>query len=612
MKKCIPAFLTLLVVIFSLSSVVSATGTTTYTAEDYNFSFTYSSTVNEINVTWNAPEGVSVTDVLMDGNPAVINGDRTSKDFSVSYNFIPGYYNLYFKLSNGQTIPSSVKVECAGELKTKMTVDKENGSIGATLTDSYGKPVANYPITLLYAGQTADGPKTTDDSGHVVFAIAAPSDQTEVSCVAEDQTVTLEASGWTINYTGCSKSLTSVVTTTTSKRTTTTKAATTASSTKPHANTSTAQTQPTQSQTTASTYAVISGAGTTSVVSGNQIALNVSFDTQVAKDFDLSNSAFDADARLIMSKDLYASIVGDTKATLMLLAKTSSLTITDDFISTAISNKSKYSLYSAQDALRVPLDLSLLFVDSAQKVNTVMALPQSDVTVVLPVPKAMSDTTKYTVIAAVCNKNGITKLLDTKVDNGSLQFKTNSLSSVVIIGFKSPYSAVANNEGIPFIALAMIIVGVLMLGSAFLLLYFFFLRKPIPEEEETDEGNNAVSSEGDNNAGSFDNDDRLPPSVKVTDSSVNDSNASYENIQSSSTAYRSSSDSNAHSGNAHNEETPRADSAAHWEPGPNDIFSSSTHDVPGVSLGSLRSRPEQNDNDDKPAKKNPSDYDIDL
>ena len=171
---------------------------------------------------------------------------------------------------------------------------------------------------------------------------------------------------------------------------------------------------------------------------------------------------------------------------MMLLARTSPFDITDQHISAYISNKSKFSLFRAEETKRVPLDLSMLIVDRSNDVNTTVNMPETEVTIEMPVPKSMKDPSRFIIAAALFDNDGIVAVLNTTVKDGIIQFKTSKLSSVVILGFQNPNGGSKGND-IPFIPLIMILFGILMLGGAGALLYFFFIRRPAVQTDQTDQ-----------------------------------------------------------------------------------------------------------------------------
>jgi len=132
--------------------------------------------------------------------------------------------------------------------------------------------------------------------------------------------------------------------------------------------------------------------------------------------------------------------------------------------------------------------MNLSLVINNKSLNTVgpVSLDGEEAVVELPVPKSVK-ASKYTFVAAEFGKDGITSFLDTSVEDGIIKFKTKNLSSVVLLGFKNP---VGYRSGSMILtpSLIMIIIGLVLLASAFVLLYIFFLRKPREGAEILDSG----------------------------------------------------------------------------------------------------------------------------
>lgn len=596
MKKWIPALLSVVVLAFSLPTAVIAengndpvtTAVTSGTSEktsggettatknsELSFSFTYIDD-HSITVKWNAKEniGTSVQSVKIGSEEFPVN-DETGM-FDVDFSSLdPGNYSMTYILSDGKPVAASSKVQRGGDLATDMSLSFNNGRLEAKLTDQNGNPVASYPIRLYIDGVESAGGKT-NSSG--IFSAIVSSSANEIVCDAEDQTI------GTIHYTGCKKSISVSGDTTNNDQKTTAKAQIpTSSVTKANSDN-----DKSTAATTAATYAVINGAGTTKI-SGDNIAVNVSFDTQVAKNFDYSNTDFAARSRMLINKNAYSNIVGDSTASLMLLAKTPANPVTTQNISAAINGKSKYSSYNAEDTKSVSLDLSMILYDKAQDDTTLVSAPDTEVTVELPVPKSMSDSKQYKkIVAAVYDDTGITNMIEADVKDGSIQFKTKQLSTIAILGFKTPENLNTKGGGIPTFSLIMIITGLLLLGGAVTLLYFFFLRKPIPADDTR-----------------FDTMPLPEPYTGTDENSKDDSEPKLDTGKSLELDQT--------------REFPEDNGVDIYSGAPlkdkQDILGKSespekknNESVPGVSLGSLANQPKENNTN----KKNPSDYNIDL
>ncbi|HJD23333.1 MAG TPA: hypothetical protein H9694_04220 [Firmicutes bacterium] len=446
--------------------------------------FTFQNSSGEsLTVEWNAEDfpGVSVT-VNIGGTDC---GTYSGSPFRVSLSGLtPGTYTMTYRLSNGETVSESQPVYVGGSLNISMTVRLSNNRVTAQLRDSHNRPVAGCPVNLLFdTARQETG--TSDASGNVTFNTALPSDPSvQIMCTADNFTSNF------IHYTGCTASLEGYIVTTTTT-TTTTQATTSTTTTTPSSSSESSESESssTASTTTVTTYEMIQGAGTTAVV-GDQIAVNVSFDTQVAASFGCSTADFAARARLLLSESAYTSLVGQSGSVLMMQAETSSAEVTDAMISQAINGESAYSRFDAGKTLRVPVELSLHLINSAQGIDTVVPMPGEEVTVQIPVPSAMNDEDKYQLAVAFLDESGISRIVDATVEDGVLSFQTTSFSAIAVLGFETDGTA-ASRGGFPTISIILIIVGVLMLAGAGVLLYFFFLRKPAPEDPEQPDGDHS-------------------------------------------------------------------------------------------------------------------------
>ncbi len=523
-------------------------------------------------VEWNAEDfpGVSVT-VNIGGTDFVpktesrftinfeTNPNGTLEDDEIRLN--PGSYAMSYRLSNGETVTESQPVYVGGSLNISMTVRLSGNRVTAQLRDSYNRPVAGCNVNLLFNNARQET-ETSDADGNVTFGTALPSDLSVIVCTADNFTSNF------IHYTGCTASLEGdVVTPTTTTTTTQATTSATTASTPSSSESSESESSSTASTTTVTTYEMIQGAGTTAVV-GDQIAVNVSFDTQVAASFGYSTADFAARARLLLSESAYTSLVGQSGSVLMMQAETSSAEVTDAMISQAINGESAYSRFDAEKTLRVPVELSLHLINSAQGIDTIVPMPGEEVTVQLPVPSAMNDEDKYQLAVAFLDESGISRIADATVEDGILSFQTTSFSAIAVLGFETDGTA-ASRGGFPTISIILIIVGVLMLVGAGVLLYFFFLRKPAPEDPEQPDGEGGTEDSGEDDVRQY-----LPDGPEGGAGTAEDEEAWEQAEESAEGEFP---------------DTPES----------------------GVSLGSLINRP-ASEEIPTTRKKNPSDYDLDL
>lgn len=200
----------------------------------------------------------------------------------------------------------------------------------------------------------------------------------------------------------------------------------------------------------------------------------VSYDTGVRDAFGLKDNDFQNKARFLLGQDTYASLMGGSNGTLMLMARTSPILVTDQQVSAAISNISKFSPYHAENILRVTLDLGLLFINADGSEAESSAAPEAGYTIQLPIPKEMQDV-KLIAVAAT-NEDAIATPVEATIENGSIRFDTKYLSTFTILGFSEAKSGSISKT--PTVAVVLIVVGALMLIGAVLLFYFFVLRRP--------------------------------------------------------------------------------------------------------------------------------------
>lgn len=190
--------------------------------------------------------------------------------------------------------------------------------------------------------------------------------------------------------------------------------------------------------------------------------------------FGLKDNDFQNKARFLLGQDTYASLMGGSNGTLMLMARTSPILVTDQQVSAAISNISKFSPYHAENILRVTLDLGLLFINADGSEAESSAAPEAGYTIQLPIPKEMQDV-KLIAVAAT-NEDAIATPVEATIENGSIRFDTKYLSTFTILGFSEAKSGSISKT--PTVAVVLIVVGALMLIGAVLLFYFFVLRRP--------------------------------------------------------------------------------------------------------------------------------------
>lgn len=457
-----------------------------YPKETLNFNFkenarTFNGNTGELKVEWNAEkaDGTVLAAVMVNGQRHTVND--TSGRFTVKVgNLAPANHPItyVFRLASGTEVTEkAADLEWEGNVKTILKLDVENNRIVATLTDSYGNPLKGYPLTLKVA--TTSLKDETDQNGRVVFNVMPPEDRRTVSCIAENR------QDGKITYTGTTASLapSTIVTGTPDTQKPTNAPQTQPPRTNPTVNVPTAVTPGTNPPTTAgtqATYPVIRGAGTTAI-QNDLIALNVTYDEGILRQFGMQQADFSDRARLLVSQELYNSLVGGSKSTIMLSARYSAIQVTDQHISAAISGKSAFSTFDASETERLTIDLGLLLAEANASDVMLPLSPAGDYIIQFPVPASMQDSPVIGV--ALTNENGLVELTEAKVENGNLTFTVKQIATITLLGFPKDGDG-GNGGSVPTLVIILLVVGVLMLVGAGLLLYFFVIRKPKDDDDD--------------------------------------------------------------------------------------------------------------------------------
>ena len=440
-----------------------------FTYSEYNRIYDEESGI--LSVIWNYAQGggADVIAVVVDGREYAVSGSMGR--FSVDLGQLSaGSHTLayVFRMPDGTTRTEQMEplMRSTTEALT-LSMDVQPGAVTAVLTNSAGQAVADYPLQFILNLATTLN-YTTDSNGRVYFTVSGT--LTSVSCIAPARTI------GAVTYTGASASWQSSGGGVTAAEpsddgeddwTTTTRSRWSA-------------TQTTRTTGTVRTYKTIQGAGTTST-EGAQIAVNATFDEGVVEAFGLTNDDFNQRARLLMDAELYSSLVGNTKATVMMTLGYNPFEITDQHISELVSGKSRYSRYT--DIKRVAVTMGLQFVDENQQIVPIEIAPEGSYTVRLPVPESMVDCPVLAV--AIIEKDGLSHLIDVQVKNGYMEFVTNGFTSIAVLGFGD--HAVRTGGGVAWQLIVLLVVGVLMLTAAGLLMYFFVWRKPKPAAQAAGE-----------------------------------------------------------------------------------------------------------------------------
>lgn len=449
----------------------------------------YDSKAGTLTVHWNQsdmPQDVTLTGIRIgnanyglkspsENGVAVINGlsDSLIRIGDTAFSFV-------FQLPDSKTAAISAEpLHRGGTLKTELALTVVNGYVQATLKDEYGRPLAGHDV-YIKLDSTIYGPQKTGQNGVVLFEyFPVPEDRNRVMCLTEGHT------DGDIIYVATAKGFLDIIVpppTTTPTTETTSSGGGTTQTTLP-ADTTTlpplyTTTLPTELPHT--TYSLLGGAGTTGMI-GSFIAVNARYDARVVSNFQLANSDFDSRARLLLTPETYALFVGDSTSALMLAVRNSPYGVTEDQVGAAILGISKYSTYDTAHIGVVTVDLSVLLADSAANTETFLNPADGSYTIHLPVPASMSAVPLFAVAAV--DGSGLHDLTDATVQDGYISFTVDRMGSYAILGFAEEGQTKPKND-IPVPLLIIIIVGVLLLVAAGLLLFFFVLRRPRDPDDD--------------------------------------------------------------------------------------------------------------------------------
>ena len=233
------------------------------------------------------------------------------------------------------------------------------------------------------------------------------------------------------------------------------------------------------------TLVTIQGAGTTSKVD-KQIALNISTDTGILGLFELKRAAFDSHARLLLSPEDYANLVGRTSHSLMLNVLSVEKQVSYSTVQEAMKGSS-FKNRADEQWKPMTFNLSLLMLDRSGNTVPVTVAPEDvQYTVQLPIPTSLKDCSEWAI--TTFDGTELMKPQSLTVKDGLLTFQTNSMGEYVIIGFPAD----ANNKagGISWRLVVLLATGILLLLGAGFVLYWFVLRTPkTGKKKENVQGN---------------------------------------------------------------------------------------------------------------------------
>ena len=388
-----------------------------------------------------------------------------------------------------QSVPQTLTVEL------EVSVE-DTGWFAITATDSAGRPVAGYTLSVQVGSMTLANTKTNQNGVYNSRPNRWLKDQ--LLTLSGQQTVVgnttyLPVAKKTISHPNAvaagTTATTTVTTTVTESQTTVTEAGTSTTEASP-------TTQDTAVPVVGSTAAgVIIGDRTTSY-RGEAVLTNVATDSTVLSLFGYGQNEFLSNASLQLDKAAYTAIVG-TYSNYSVLLNVSAATAlpSETMLNAALKGSEDFSEYSSNERKVINFRLSLLVLDSTGAIVPVATLPAGTTCVVkLPVPESMKEADKLAI--TIPSGNGLQTPVPVEPQDGCIWLRVDALpENYTLIEFTEEAA------GSAIISLLLYIAGFLLLAGAGLLLFFFVFRKPKPvaaaNEDEVDVPEIAVLPETD-------------------------------------------------------------------------------------------------------------------
>ncbi len=369
--------------------------------------------------------------------------------------------------------------------KTHLIILEHNGKLAARLTDENGNPVPGVAVKIQVDSTIFNTNAKTDSNGFAVFNLDMPQKGTYIHCSTEATVVN------GILYAAAAASTGTATTTANTSATQEQEAETVGTTASPTYNRTTkvTDTKKTTAPPTWYTYAATTGAEET------YVSLGFSFESGILSAFKTDETAFHNTARLLLTPETYAKIIGDMKGTLLMTASASAAEVTDEQIAAALQNDALLSRTDAKDIERVVVDLALQLQSPTGKQTDVWTLAADSYVIQLPVPHSMRSA-KAIAVAAV-TADGISAPVYTTVSkDGFLRFDTTSpIGTIVLLGFKNNFLTAFTGDS-AVLSIVFLVVGLLCIGGAvFLYIYFFYLPRRAKKKEEEEVENDTVPTD---------------------------------------------------------------------------------------------------------------------
>ena len=431
-----------------------------------------------VTVNWAVVEGMTVRVIRAGGVEAM--ADDTDGEFTATLFGLPyGQHTVEYVVDyNGEELTFTdayhVLTYVGGRVETSLTVEEQDGTVWVYVMDTYQRPIEGVTVHLE-AGSTGFN-AVTDENGCASFPVSL-ADTTRIYSdeldLGDTQYVGSEYAGLTPPTTPETTTPTTeeVVSTTTKRSTTTRRKRTTATTL--------------ATTTTTVGYATHAGAGTTGVEDA-YVSLNVLSDEKILESMQLSASALDNGARLLVEPTVYEQLVAESEDTaIMLSVLNTDRTITTNQAKAILSENLKG--YDTSSIRTVTMDLGLIYWDLKTQTGMVQNdLPEGSYVVRLPLPKIMEECNRVYVVDMSGDEPG--EHIEANADTEFVQFTLNGLGPVALVACQGEDDgAVKYVHPVVYVFFA---VGGLLLLLTGVMIYFFFIRKgntPLLEEENVAE-----------------------------------------------------------------------------------------------------------------------------
>ncbi len=384
-----------------------------------------------------------------------------------------------------------------GEISTKLYVSSdENGAPLVQVYDAKSTPISGVMVHLIT--KTGEQVLATDESGKVVFdgeykdvkRVYSEDLQTEFA-LFKGQTVEVEQT-----------------TATTAPPTTKAPTSKPPKTTKPAPSTSASATQPTTTQT------YYAGAGTTGVEE-NMVVLNAILGEGVMETFGLTGSEFDTGARLLVSREIYDSLMtrGNGLPIMLSIFLDNRVLENADILNVLSQQQEKYD---SSTILSYVIELGLVFWDAEnQTAIPIKDLPYDSYVVRLPRPQKAEEHNRFYVLDM--SGDAVGEYVEAIAEPEYVQVTLTNVNAIALVACEVPFAQ--SSWHVHPLVYVFIILGSLLLLLGAAMIYLFFIYRPKATAGPVEQANVDLDSEAEDNA-----------IVDVADEMVLDDETSFEDM----------------------------------------------------------------------------------